>query len=66
MSNDRPANPKRNDAWVDDNDELWYFDGLKWVLYEDLPDTAELQPEGTFRGDSKQAEQEQEKPEGNP
>lgn len=37
MANDPPSNPQENDVWIDDQAELFYFDGAKWVPYKDLP-----------------------------
>lgn len=44
MARDQPPDPQKrfkpqkNDVWIDDEGELFVFDGDKWVLYEDSPD----------------------------
>ena len=37
MKNPPPRNPRVNDTWIDDDDELRFWDGTKWALYEDPP-----------------------------
>ena len=43
MTSGPPSNPERNDVWVDAG-VLKYFDGAEWVLYEEVPDIAPLDP----------------------
>jgi hypothetical protein len=32
-----PKDPEVNDAWVDDDGDLYTWDGTDWVPFEDIP-----------------------------
>ena len=32
-----PENPKVNDTWLDENGDLYTWDGKDWVPFEDVP-----------------------------
>ena len=36
MKNLAPKNPRRNQAWVDDDGVLRVWDGSDWALYDDV------------------------------
>jgi hypothetical protein len=41
-----PENPRKNDTWVDDADELWTWNGKDWVPFEEV---ASFDPTSPFR-----------------
>jgi hypothetical protein len=44
-SRPKPPNPEKYDTWIDDDGELYVFDGTEWAPY--------LSPPGALDGDLK-------------
>jgi hypothetical protein len=37
VKNPPPENPRKNDTWMDDDNELHTWNGKEWVPFEDVP-----------------------------
>ncbi|MBO0806177.1 MAG: hypothetical protein J2P25_24280 [Nocardiopsaceae bacterium] len=46
VKNPPPEHPRKNDVWLDDDGDLFTWDGENWVPFEDVP---YFEPSSPFR-----------------